>query len=41
MLMDNNEHVEWLLEGVKKWNELRRGKTFTPNLSNAEIYSAF
>ena len=39
--MANPKHAEWLLEGVEAWNEERRKKPFSPQLSDENIYSKF
>ena len=35
--MADQEHVEWLKEGVETWNERREKTNFTPDLSGAEF----
>ena len=37
----NEEHVEWLKEGVEKWNARRESDPFTPDLEDADIYREF
>ena len=37
----NKEHVEWLKEGVEKWNARREKDSFTPDLEDADIYGEF
>ena len=39
--MANPEHIEWLLEGVKSWNQRRAKKDFEPDLSGENIYGLF
>ena len=39
--MANDQHIEWLLEGVESWNERRSRQAFTPDFSGADIYRAF
>ena len=39
--MPNPEHVEWLLEGVDRWNRRRKNKFFRPDLSGENIYWKF
>jgi esterase/lipase superfamily enzyme len=39
--MANKQHIEWLLEGVAKWNARRKKTPFTPDLSGADIYKVF
>ena len=35
--MANEEHIQWLLEGVEAWNAWREIDDFTPDLSNADL----
>ena len=35
----NKQHVKWLLEGAKKWNERRKEEPFQPDLDNLSIAS--
>lgn len=42
----NDEHIEWLLEGVESWNERRqkvpgKGYLFTPDFEGAPLYWTF
>ena len=39
--MANSEHIEWLLQGVKSWNELRERTGFTPDFRGMDLYDAF
>lgn len=39
--MANPEHIQWLLEGVEKWNERRINTPFVPDLSGEDITRAF
>ncbi len=39
--MANTEHIQWLLEGVEKWNERRKREDFTPDLEEAYIPGKF
>ena len=39
--MANQEHIEWLLEGVDNWNQRRKDKYFRPDLSGENIYWKF
>ena len=39
--MANQEHIEWLLEGVDNWNQRRKEEDFEPDLSGADIYWEF
>ena len=39
--MANQEHVKWLLEGVKQWNERRKNNPFRPDLDGADIHGEF
>lgn len=39
--MADEQHIEWLLEGVEAWNARRKAKSFTPNFSGAKIHEAF
>ncbi len=40
--MANDEHVEWLLEGVDKWNERRvNGEVWDPDFSGADLMTRF
>ena len=39
--MANQQHVDWLLEGVEAWNARRQSHNFTPDLSGARLYAAF
>lgn len=38
--MANPEHVEWLKEGVKAWNERRQQEQFRPDLGGADLREA-
>lgn len=35
--MANRQHLEWLKEGPKKWNERRKNQIFTPDFSGEDI----
>ena len=35
--MSNPEHVEWLFDGVQKWNARRVDQPFTPDLSGVDV----
>ena len=40
--MADDQHVRWLLEGVRNWNERRERDPFTPDLSGvffSEVFS--
>ena len=39
--MANQEHIQWLLEGVDAWNTRRINTPFVPDLSGADITRAF
>ncbi len=39
--MANPQHIEWLLEGVDKWNARRAVSEFTPDFERADIYRIF
>ena len=39
--MANSEHIEWLLQGVKSWNELRERTGFKPDFRGVDLYDAF
>ena len=39
--MANQQHVEWLLEGVDTWNSLRTEKSFVPDLKGVDIYEKY
>ena len=36
--MANSEHIEWLREGVRAWNERREDNPFTPDFEGADLY---
>ncbi len=38
--MANQEHIQWLLEGVLSWNNRRNNNPFTPDLSGVNFPSA-
>ena len=40
-IMQNPEHVKWLLEGVDSWNRRRDREDFKPELSDTDIYEEF
>ena len=37
----NQQHLEWLLDGVESWNERRRNDDFAPDLQSVNIYQHF
>ena len=39
--MVNEEHIQWLLEGVDAWNAKRKSIDFKPDLSNVDVYQRF
>ena len=39
--MANEQHVEWLLEGVEAWNARREREDFVPDLSGVDISKKF
>ena len=39
--MAHSQHLEWLLEGVDRWNARRAATPFRPFLMNADIYGEF
>ena len=39
--MSNSEHIEWLLQGVKSWNERRKKDGFRPDFVRANLYEEF
>ena len=44
--MANQEHIEWLLEGVESWNKRRNndppdGTLFSPDFRDADLYAQF
>ena len=39
--MANPKHIQWLLEGVEKWNARREARHFVPDLSGENIPVAF
>ena len=39
--MANQKHIEWLLEGVERWNKRREEENFAPALEGVNIYGEF
>ena len=39
--MANSEHVEWLLEGVERWNARRERMDFIPDFEGEDLYASF
>ena len=39
--MANEQHIEWLLEGVEAWNARREREDFVPNLAGVNLYKKF
>ena len=39
--MADQQHIQWLLEGVEAWNERRMSETFEPDFSGADLDEAF
>ena len=39
--MANSQHIEWLREGVQKWNERRKCEVFVPDLRETNIPQEF
>ena len=39
--MANEQHIEWLLEGVEAWNARREREDFVPNLAGVNLYKSF
>ena len=39
--MADPQHIEWLLEGVERWNARRQQEPFIPFLMNADLYNEF
>ena len=39
--MADPQHVEWLLEGVERWNARRQAEPFEPFLMNADLHAEF
>ena len=39
--MANDQHVEWLKEGVEEWNARRESDSFKPDLSGENLYEEF
>ena len=38
--MANQEHIQWLLNGVSSWNAARSSEGFVPDLEGANLISA-
>ena len=39
--MANQQHIQWLLEGVEAWNKRRKNETFVPDFSRVDLDEAF
>lgn len=39
--MANKQHIEWLMEGVEFWNQMRSSSHFEPDFSGADLYAEF
>ena len=39
--MANEQHIEWLMEGVEFWNQKRSSSHFEPDFSGADLYAEF
>lgn len=39
--MADEQHIEWLMEGVESWNQRRSSSHFVPDFSEADLYAEF